>query len=90
MPAMLIGLNKIPPISFMSAFATSLLSILDPNTHSDPSLGGGGGLVGAIKKIPRPPLQSCFLVAKLVQKLHKYGDKNGKGLVSKIEPAYGP
>ena len=39
MPAMLIGLNKIPPISFMAAFATSLLSILDPNTHSDPSLG---------------------------------------------------
>ena len=37
--AMLIGLNKIPPISFMAAFATSLLSILDPNTHSNPSLG---------------------------------------------------
>ena len=35
MPAMLIGLNKIPRISFMAAFATSLLSILDPNTHSD-------------------------------------------------------
>ena len=39
MPAMLIGLNKIPPISFMAAFTTSLLFILDPNTHSDPSLG---------------------------------------------------
>ena len=39
MPAMLIGLNKIPQISFMAAFATSLLLILDPNTHSDPSLG---------------------------------------------------
>ena len=39
MPAMLIGLNKMPQISFMAAFATSLLSILDPNTHSDPSLG---------------------------------------------------
>ena len=25
-----------PPISFMAAFATSLLSILDPNTHSEP------------------------------------------------------
>ena len=33
------GLNKIPKISFMAAFATSLLSILDPNTHSNPSLG---------------------------------------------------
>ena len=39
MPAMLIGLNKIPQISFMAAFATSLLSNLDPNTHSNPSLG---------------------------------------------------
>ena len=39
MPAMLIRLNKIPQISFMAAFATSLLSILDPNTNSDPSLG---------------------------------------------------
>ena len=39
MPAMLIGLHKIPQISFMAAFATSLLSILDPNTHSNPSLG---------------------------------------------------
>ena len=38
-PAMLIGLNKIPQISFVAAFATSLLSILDPNTHSDASLG---------------------------------------------------
>ena len=27
---MLIGLNKIPQISFMAVFATSLLSILDP------------------------------------------------------------
>ena len=36
---MLIRLNKIPQISFMAAFATSLLSILDPNTNSDPSLG---------------------------------------------------
>ena len=39
MPGMLIRLNKIPPIPFMAAFATSLLSILDLNTHSDPSLG---------------------------------------------------
>ena len=39
LPTMLIGLNKIPRISFMAAFATSCLSILDPNTHSDPSLG---------------------------------------------------
>ena len=39
MPAMLIGLNIIHQISFMAAFATSLLSILDPNTHSNPSLG---------------------------------------------------
>ena len=39
MPAMLIGLNNIPQISFMAAFATSLLSILDPNTNSHPSLG---------------------------------------------------
>ena len=36
---MFIGLNKRPHIWFMAAFATSLLSILDPNTHSDPSLG---------------------------------------------------
>ena len=34
-----IGLHKIPQISFMVAFATSLLSILDPNTHSNPGLG---------------------------------------------------
>ena len=39
MPAMLIRLNKIPRISFMAAVATSLLSILDPNNNSDPSLG---------------------------------------------------
>ena len=39
MPAMLIRLNKIPQISFMAAFATSLLSILDPNNNSNPSLG---------------------------------------------------
>ena len=39
LPAMLIRLNKIPEISFMAAFATSLLSILDPNNNSDPSLG---------------------------------------------------
>ena len=44
LPTMLIGLNKIPQISFMAAFATSLLSILDPNTHADPSLGLGLGL----------------------------------------------
>ena len=34
-----VGLNIIRQISFMAAFATSLLSILDPNTHSNPSLG---------------------------------------------------
>ena len=34
MPAMILRLNKI-----MAAFATSLLSILDPNTNSNPSLG---------------------------------------------------
>ena len=28
-----------PPILFVAAFATSLLSISDPNTHCDPSLG---------------------------------------------------
>ena len=28
-----------PPIWLMATFATSLHSILDPNTHSDPSLG---------------------------------------------------
>ena len=39
MLAMLIGLIKIPKISFMAAFATSLLSIVDPHTNSDPSLG---------------------------------------------------
>ena len=42
--AMLIGLNKIPQIYFMAAFATALLSILDPNTHSNPSLGCELGL----------------------------------------------
>ena len=36
---LVIGLNKIPPISFMVAFTTSLLFILDPNTHSDTRLG---------------------------------------------------
>ena len=41
MLAMLIRLNKIPQISFMVAFATSLLSILDPNNNS---LGLGRGL----------------------------------------------
>ena len=44
MPAMLIGLNKIPQISFMASYATSLLSIWDPNNISDPSLGLGLGL----------------------------------------------
>ena len=39
MPAMLIGLNKIPQILFMHAFATPLLYLLDPNAHSKPSLG---------------------------------------------------
>ena len=41
---MLIGLNKIPQNSFMATFAKSLLSILDPNTNSDPSLGLALGL----------------------------------------------
>ena len=36
---MLIGLNKIPQNLFMAPFATPLLSILEPNTNSDPSLG---------------------------------------------------
>ena len=44
MPAVLIGLNKIPRISFMAAFSTSFLSILDSNTHCDPSLGRDLGL----------------------------------------------
>ena len=39
MPAMLIRLNKIPQISFMASYATSLLSILDPNNNFDPRLG---------------------------------------------------
>ena len=39
MLAVLFGLNKIPKISFMAAFSTSLLSIADPHTNSDPSLG---------------------------------------------------
>ena len=39
MTAMLIRLKEIPHISFMAAIATSLLSILDPNNNSDPSLG---------------------------------------------------
>ena len=39
MPVMLIRLNKIPQTSFMATFATSLLSILDPNNNFDPSLG---------------------------------------------------
>ena len=38
MPAMLIRLNKIPKISFMAAFATSLSSIFDPNNNSETSL----------------------------------------------------
>ena len=39
MPTILLGLNKIPQISFMAAFATSVLSVLDPNTHCNLSLG---------------------------------------------------
>ena len=39
MPAMLIGLNKIPQSSFMATFATSLLSISDLKKSFDPSLG---------------------------------------------------
>ena len=39
MLAMLIRLNKILQSSFVAAFATPFLSILDPNTNSDPSLG---------------------------------------------------
>ena len=39
-----VGLNIIHQISFMAAFATPLLSILDPNTHSNPSLGWELGL----------------------------------------------
>ena len=39
MPAMLVGLNKIYQISFMAAFAASLLSVLHPNTNSHTSLG---------------------------------------------------
>ena len=44
MPAMLTRLNKIPQISFMAAFAQSLLPILDPNNSSDHSLGFRLGL----------------------------------------------
>ena len=39
MQAMFIRLNMIPQILFMGAFATSLLSILDRNNNSYPSLG---------------------------------------------------
>ena len=39
MPAMLIRLSKIPQISLMAAYATLLLSILDPNTNYHSSLG---------------------------------------------------
>ena len=35
MLSMLIRLNKIPQTSFMAAFATSLLCILDPNNNSN-------------------------------------------------------
>ena len=35
MLAMLIGLKKIPEIAFMAAFATSLLFIFFPNSHSN-------------------------------------------------------
>ena len=35
MPTMLNGLNKIPPIWFMAACATLLLSVFDPKTHSE-------------------------------------------------------
>ena len=38
MLAILIRLNKFPPMSSLAAFATSLLSILDPNNNSDNSL----------------------------------------------------
>ena len=54
MLAMLIGLNKIPKISFMAAFATSLLSIVDPHTNFDPSLGLELGL-GLGFRPPAPP-----------------------------------
>ena len=47
MPAMLFRLNKIPQSSFMATFATSLLSIVDPNNNVDPSLGLELGLVRA-------------------------------------------
>ena len=39
MPAILIRLNKTPKNLFMAAFATSLLSLLDPNNNSGPSVG---------------------------------------------------
>ena len=39
MLAMLIQLNKIPQIMFMAAFATSLLSILDPNNNFEATIG---------------------------------------------------
>ena len=38
MLAMLIGLKKIPKISFMACLATSFLSIVDPDTNSVPRL----------------------------------------------------
>ena len=44
MPVMLIRLNKIPQVVVMAVFVTSLLSILDANNMSDPSLGFGLGL----------------------------------------------
>ena len=44
MAAMLIGLNKIPQLSVMAVFVTSLFSILAPKNISHPRLGFRRGL----------------------------------------------
>ena len=57
MPAMLIRLNKIPQITFMAAFATSLLSI---EAGSDPR-GHLGVTWGVYLCAGKPPLADIIL-----------------------------
>ena len=69
---MLIGLNKIPQVSFMGAFAESLLSILDPNNNSDPSLGLELGLgLGLGAEGARRSMSTKGARRKILSTLHR-------------------
>ena len=81
MPAMLIGLNKMPQISFMAAFVTSLLSILDPRSRTPR---GEHGDKPGVKRCAGQRVGSTALQSKVIKPLLYLGGGGG-GYAIKVE-----